>query len=149
MGMNLECVLNSQTTNEFHSIVTSSRFITLMQNIDKLKEKPMTTKRDIFCSKLQLFRIPKLKGTYLVYLLFKCNYNYVITRNYDIKNHKLKQKTKLQKAYVIQVEYIMQGSFANNKLQLNHDNPSHCIEYKINCYNLIHNFNVKCPKIGK
>jgi hypothetical protein len=38
-----------------------------MQNIDKLKEKPMTTKRDIFCSKLQLFRIPKLKETYLVY----------------------------------------------------------------------------------
>jgi hypothetical protein len=120
-----------------------------MQNIDKLKEKPMTTKRNIFCSKLQLFRIPNLKETYLVYNLFKCNYNYVTTFKYDIKNHKLKPKTKLQKAYVIQVEYFMQGSFANNKLQLKHDNPSHCVEYKINCYKLIHNFNVKCPKIGK
>ncbi len=88
--MNLECVLNSQTTNEFHSIVTSSRFITLMQNIDKLKEKPMTTKRDIFCSKLQLFRIPILKETYLVYVLFKCKCNYVTTHNYGTKNHKLK-----------------------------------------------------------
>jgi hypothetical protein len=37
MGTNLECAFNSQTTNEFHSIVTSSRFITLMQNIHKLK----------------------------------------------------------------------------------------------------------------
>ncbi len=97
MGMNLECVLNSQTTNEFHSIVTSSRFITSMQNLDKLKENPMTTKRDIFCSKLQLFRIPKLKETYLVYVLFKCNYNFVTTRNYDIINHKLKKKPSYKK----------------------------------------------------
>jgi hypothetical protein len=109
----------------------------------------MTTKRDIFCNKLQLFRIPKLKEDYLVYVLFKCNFNYVTTCNYDTKSHKLKQKTKLQKAYVIQVENIMQASFANNKLQLEPDNQSHCIIYKINCYKLIHNFNVKCPKIGK
>ncbi len=61
----------------------------------------MTTKRDIFCSKLQLLRIPKLKETYLVYVLFKCNYNYVTTRNYGTKNHKLKHKTKLQKTYII------------------------------------------------
>jgi hypothetical protein len=99
MGMNLECAFNLQTANEFHSIVTSSRFITLMQNIHKLKKKSMPTKEEegIVCSKLQPFRIPKLKETYLVYVLFKCNYNYVTTCNYDIKNHKLKQKTKLQK----------------------------------------------------
>jgi hypothetical protein len=133
----------------FHSIVTSSRFITLMQNIHKLKEKPMTTKRDIFCNKLLLFRIPKLKETYLDYVLFKCNYNYVTTCNYGIKHCRLKQKTKLQKAYIIQVEYFMQGSFADNKLQLKHDNQSHCIQCKVNCYKLIHNFNVKCPKFGK
>jgi hypothetical protein len=125
------------------------KFITFIENIHKLKERPRTTKRDIFCSKLQLFRIPKLKETYLVYVFFKCNYNYVTTHNYGTKNHQLKQKIKLQKAYVIQVEYFMQGSFANNKLQLKHDNQSHCIKYKINCYKLIPNSNVRCPKIGK
>jgi hypothetical protein len=131
MGTNLECDFNSQTINEFHLIVISSKFIAFIENIHKLKEKPMTTKRDIFCSKLQLFRIPKLKENYLVYVLFKCNYNYLTTHNYGTKNHKLKQKIKLQKAYIVQVEYFMQGSFANNKLQLKHDNQSHCIKYKI------------------
>jgi hypothetical protein len=44
---------------------------------------------------------------------------------------------------------IIQGSLANNTHQLKHGSPSQCIKSKINCYNLIHNFDVEHPQIKK
>jgi hypothetical protein len=137
MGMNLECAFNLQTTNEFHSIVTSSRFITFMQNIDKLKEKPMTTKRDIICSKLQVFRIPKLKETYLVYVLFKCNYNYVTTPNYDNKNHKLKQKNQATKS-LHNPSGIFYARFILKALELANEPCLKCLFKGIRAHVLLH-----------
>jgi hypothetical protein len=45
MGTNLECAFNSQTINEFHSIVVSSKFITFIKTYSQIERKANDNKK--------------------------------------------------------------------------------------------------------